>query len=127
MRLFSKEGLTALLEKSSQILSVDNTLREFSFEGSGLKQESVISPTWQPKHVLWDNDRNLLLLDDWGSSERSELYAYMRQEVSGEWINEKLNWSEEKAPWVRCWAKIGRNRIGILDYDSEELIIYEFV
>ena len=105
---------------------LDGSVREYMLEGyTGLRQLASIPIEGKPDpaEILFENERGFLMLaDEYGKAVR----ACRQEQADSRWKVSRVARDEPKSIWIFSWCFIGTNRIALWDYESKDILLYEY-
>ena len=108
------------------LFSVDKTdhaAHEFLLNADSLTEVAPIPFNFHPTRILFDVDSDILLVKD---SRDYKGKIRMGTKNQAGWTVTELARSNIEDIDIRCWSRMGINRIGLVDLTSSSVFVYEY-
>ena len=101
-------------------------MRDYTLNDNGLQCISKIEFQGLPIHILSDQDREALIVEQYSSAYHGTVgFTILKLEETG-WTTHPLKLPEDCNIEIKCLAKMDEMTITIADWKSRDLIIFEY-
>ena len=107
----------------------DGTLRQYALDAAsegGLHELPRIPFDGRPLNVLADEERAGIVVQDVDTNGTTK-GIYICRQVATAWQSKEVALTLDEHILIRCWTRLTEKHVAILDYNSENVLILEYV